>query len=387
MATDQIETKKHPWSKMITPSLAIAAVILLGSLIAAGVKVVARDMAVDTVNRSGGFAWYDHSWSISEKDGVAGVSQYAPRFNAFTTMDPWLEVVRVVWGDVGFSRAHSFGDLKKFQKKECKVTDEDLASLRSFGHLRQLTIENAPRITDAGLAHLERLTQLRLLSLGGGKITDAGLAHLGPLSELAVVNLEGLRCGDSGMAHLAGKPVTSLGVRNCPITDAGLAVLKTFPALKSLSLHDVPITDAGLAQLVANPGLQILILEDTGATDLGVVSALRGKSLTQIQLGQECSSDTVLAAIRPMTELDLVSVSGPRVTDKGLAHLAELPNLSTLLLTNAEVSDAGLLQLKKLERLGHLELEGTKVTVEGVLALKETLTHLHVILNGRHFEH
>jgi hypothetical protein len=44
-------------------------------------------------------------------------------------------------------------------------------------------------VTDAGLAHLARLTSLQTLVLSETQVTDAGLAHLAGLKSLQSLNL------------------------------------------------------------------------------------------------------------------------------------------------------------------------------------------------------
>jgi hypothetical protein len=59
-------------------------------------------------------------------------------------------------------------------------------------------------ITDAGLVHLERLTNLHYLDLKSTKITDAGLAHLKGLTELSMLGIRSPHVTDAGIAHLEG---------------------------------------------------------------------------------------------------------------------------------------------------------------------------------------
>ena len=105
-------------------------------------------------------------------------------------------------------------------------------------------------ITDAGLVHLKRLTNLQSLDLGGTKITDAGLVDLKGITNLLQLDLDETQITDAGLVHL--KRLTnleSLYLGGTKITDAGLVYLKGLTNLERLSLDGTPITDAGVAEL------------------------------------------------------------------------------------------------------------------------------------------
>ena len=57
-------------------------------------------------------------------------------------------------------------------------------------------------VTDAGLVHLEGLTDLTFLYLSGTRVTDAGLVHLKGLSKLSGVTLPRLRVTGAGAKDL-----------------------------------------------------------------------------------------------------------------------------------------------------------------------------------------
>ena len=61
---------------------------------------------------------------------------------------------------------------------------------------------NKPRITDAGLKHLQKLPQLMRLELEGHPITDAGLIYLHKLKRLEYVNLWKTKVLPEGIAEL-----------------------------------------------------------------------------------------------------------------------------------------------------------------------------------------
>lgn len=161
------------------------------------------------------------------------------------------------------------------------ITDDDLATLRNLPRLTSAAIEDAPNVTDAGLAHLAALGKLDHLYLNCPQITDAGLVHLRGLHMLGHVHLE-----------------------SDYITDAGLVHLKGLPKLWSITLKSNHITDAGLVHL-------------------------EGLQLYSVWLASDCITDAGLLHLKAHTRLDSLRVDGS-VTDAGMEHLTGLTNLEQL---------------------------------------------------------
>src|SRR5205085_9236614 len=80
--------------------------------------------------------------------------------------------------------------------------------------------------TDAGLAALAPMKNLRRLLLDHTAVTDAGLARLAPLTRLESLNLHATK-----------------------ITDAGLDALAALPRLRSLYLWQTAVTPAAAQKL------------------------------------------------------------------------------------------------------------------------------------------
>lgn len=93
--------------------------------------------------------------------------------------------------------------------------------------------------------------------------------------------------------------------------------------LTSLDLKDTPVTDAGLRELAPLQNLTTLDLSRTEVTDAGLRE---------------------LAPLQNLTTLDL---SWTEVTNAGLRELAPLQNLTKLLLDRKRVTDAGVSELQQ----------------------------------------
>lgn len=111
-----------------------------------------------------------------------------------------------------------------------EVKDADLEPLAAFGpdDVYQVNLRGT-MITDAGLAHLSKLTGLERLHLERTKVTDAGLAHLKDLKQVAYLNLYGAEA----------------------ITDAAAEHLTELRGLKKLYLWQTKVTDDGQAVIQA----------------------------------------------------------------------------------------------------------------------------------------
>ncbi|HEX5472001.1 MAG TPA: hypothetical protein VFW73_08945 [Lacipirellulaceae bacterium] len=84
---------------------------------------------------------------------------------------------------------------------------------------------------DAGLkkavAYLQKIPDLRLLSLNFSPISDDGLASLKDLPQLRVVNLKVTRCTDAGLRHLEKMPqLEEINLTLSCVTDEGVAALR-----------------------------------------------------------------------------------------------------------------------------------------------------------------
>ena len=110
---------------------------------------------------------------------------------------------------------------------------------------------SAANVADAQLALLAPVaTQVYGLNLANTKITDAGLAQLAPLTNLRRLHLEKTGLTDAGLAHLKGLAALEyLNLYGTAVTDAGLAHLEGLKNLKKVYLWQSKVTDAGVDKL------------------------------------------------------------------------------------------------------------------------------------------
>ncbi len=141
-------------------------------------------------------------------------------------------------------------------------TGAGLTNLTGLTRLESFGCGGSP-FTDAGLAACAQLRPLTDLRIWHTLATDAGVAALTNLPALRSLRLAPQfrpRITDAALAHLAKiTALATLSLGEMPLTWAdGLTHLKSLPALKKLTLDLVDISDADLARLKAElPAVQV----------------------------------------------------------------------------------------------------------------------------------
>ncbi len=107
------------------------------------------------------------------------------------------------------------------------IGNAELEPIKSLTRLKELDLRGDSKVTDAGMAHLNGLTGLEILRLGGTQVTDAGMVHLAGLKNLLRLELDDTQVTDAGLEHLAMLPkLCYLSYYSTKITGQGLHKLK-----------------------------------------------------------------------------------------------------------------------------------------------------------------
>jgi hypothetical protein len=156
-----------------------------------------------------------------------------------------------------------------------KNTDKILKRVRQLAHVRSIVL-NETDVTDRGLSGLAELTGLEALRIGVGRqITDAGLAELARLQDLKELALVGTRVTDEGMKHVAAlRGLRQLSVSD--VSDAGFHQLRQLAGLEQLELLRADITPAGVEDLQALRQLRSLALIGCHLSDANLDELRRG---------------------------------------------------------------------------------------------------------------
>ena len=315
-----------------------------------------------------------------------------------------LEELRFVWiqgiTDAGIAQLAPLRSLRLLDLHTTSVTDEGLAHLASLYALEDLVLPLRD-ITDKGLAHVSRLSKLKRLHTRGttpvdltdsGPFTDAGLEHLSSLSDLEELQIcSGVGITDAGMAYIARlENLKHLFLMCNGITNDGLATLATVRSLDNLSLscpNSGALTVAGINHLNALTRLQFLktnLIRDESTLDLSGLANLENLMiLIHDKRGRDrrgALRDEDLAWLTDHPRLKWVQVGkGTEFGDRGMAHLAGLKGLQRLTLGGGLVTDLGLSYVADKHDLTLLHVEGN-ITDDGLRRLEglKNLTNLTI---------
>lgn len=137
---------------------------------------------------------------------------------------------------------------------------------------------------------------------------------------------DGLLAGDEfeigdGMINLSGSMVT----------DTGLQRLEKFSShLQGLWLRDCRITDAGVASLSRHRHLRSLDLQGTGCTDMGLSGIARCRELRMLDLSETSVTGNGFQALSQLQQLTRLRLVGCPLDEKNISVLASFPSLRWL---------------------------------------------------------
>jgi hypothetical protein len=277
--------------------------------------------------------------------------------------------------DKGLANFPALARLKSLNLAGCSVTDEGLKYLRGLSRLRVLrlskfniydcvpppnhpghdprTLGGLGEITDDGLTNLSRLSRLKELDLFGCNVTDKGLQHIRKLANLRELNLTQCKeITNDGLGHISElsqlKRLFLSDVKNCKVSDEGLARISGLTAMEALFLGGTSVTDDGLLHLSRFDSLCELDLDGCLVTDVGL-RCLRGCAKLSVLFLRECEgiTDAGLEVLADLTQLRQLNLSGPSITDRGLEFLHCLAKLEWLNVAGCDnVTQTGLNRIK-----------------------------------------
>jgi hypothetical protein len=244
------------------------------------------------------------------------------------------------------------------------MTDPVMRRLSQVDQLTELDIGGSKALTDEGALHLARMTQLRVLTLGGrpSPITDRGLAVLRHLPELRRfevgwtqgisdeslaslaycehledVNLMGTPSGDGAIRALTGKPGLRRLRTGSGVTDRGIALLHQFPIFKTWQGGEI---EYSLMSADCEPNFLML---DGPFTDAGLTGLAGLDGLFGLNFFWHCSAFTSagLEPLKDVANLGFLGCQGKHCDNQAMRHIAAIPRLRMLMGQGAIADDDG----------------------------------------------
>ncbi len=280
-----------------------------------------------------------------------------------------LSLIRTKVTEAGLARLRELPKLASVDLHDCALGDVGLAHLLALRSLKTLQVYNqasrfavAPSSSSAATAE----HPLELLVLDGTQVTDAGLAGVPTMPNLKCFAARGLSLGDAGLrwlvahrnlhcAYVCG--TTGIDPFEMPEIVARLADLaerdwgsEQQRRLKWLFLHHTRVSDQGLECLRDQSGLEKLSLVGNKLGDAGIVHLRELPALTSLILNRTEISDKALASLAPLKTLENLHLETTRITDDGLLQLKALPRLYGLYVGGSKATPRGIQRFKEMRR-------------------------------------
>jgi len=149
----------------------------------------------------------------------------------------------------------AYPKLRKLRLARTQIGDATLEAISVCATLQELDLSENSLITNAGMAHLAKLTSLKKLNLWRVQISDEGALMLAPLTKMEWLNLDNSKLGDPGLPLLQNMTaLTFLHIGSTQVTAAGAPALFHLKSLKDLKLTRTALgsSDAAVAELKKN---------------------------------------------------------------------------------------------------------------------------------------
>ena len=140
-----------------------------------------QKIAVEAIETAGGRVRYDYQRTHANSRNGEAVLPGPSWLHKVLGDDFFRRVVEVDWNGKKTFRAEELRPLRDLPRLDTLnlnfsgIGDSCLAEIAELRHLKKLHLEECSGVTDAGLAHLSRLTSLEYLSLLATKCSDSGI--------------------------------------------------------------------------------------------------------------------------------------------------------------------------------------------------------------------
>lgn len=243
-------------------------------------------------------------------------------------------------------------DGKVIQLEGPQFTDRDLQSHPELEEATDLILYDTP-ITDIGLACAARMKTLFNVTIASSLMGDAGFQAFATLRHVISFCVdEAPLLTDRGVAAITQSPeLRALYLRKTGITDRCVPHILKASRISSLALDDTAVTDEGVGRLSGLRYLDILSLMGTAVTGRSF-SGFENHVLDAYLDRTPMTDNDVELLAAGCPRLNRISLSDTQVGDAACRTLAALKGLKMVRFNRTQVSTSGILEF-----LGHPSLE------------------------------
>jgi hypothetical protein len=259
---------------------------------------------------------------------------------------------------------------------------QQLAKLKQ---LKQLDLRDCALGNEELAAALSGMSELQVLKMSGKSgattVDDAGMTGLKACPKLKVLVADFLWISEAGLAELSGlKDLRELYLANSLVDDAALARIGAMSSMKKLRIAKTGIGREGLDHLAALKLEELDVSECINIDDAALEPIGKIVTLKKLNLWRDAIGDAGVAHLASLSKLEWLNVDNTQLTDDGLKAFAGFGKLSFLHLGSTAVTDAGMTELTKLKSLKELKVTRTSVTEAGVEPMRKALPGIDIQL-------
>ncbi|MBL8212853.1 MAG: hypothetical protein JNK87_19215 [Bryobacterales bacterium] len=259
-------------------------------------------------------------------------------------------------------------------------TGEGLASLAGLAGIHELDLFwHVSELTPAAFAHLAHIPNLQQLGADGKLASDEAMPHIAAVPRLRKLRIQESIATEDGFVALAkSRSLESVWGRVCPnFGDRAFLAFAAIPTLQGMGIGLAKVSDAALAALPHFPALRELT--PIGLTDPGFVHVGQCRDLQRLTC-MYCR-DTTDTATEHIANLGIryYYAGLTKITDRSLRILGGMHSLEQIDLYEClGITDAGLPYIAALPNLKEVHLDGLPhVTLEGTTVFRPPVRVLH----------